>query len=152
MEELHSQASQQIFESRNATHPDVLDLHGLHIVPSSFSSSSALSCVSHTVKLEQDEALEILETFLSKQERELVEGSTASKTHGKPPSGSNGGSAAKGFKLVYVITGTGHHSQNKKARLLPAVQKFLTERGYIYVDTSADGRGGMLTITIKPNI
>ena len=70
--------------------------------------------------------------------------------------GVGGAAKARGtleqFKLVYVITGTGHHSQGKKARLQPAVVKYLTERGYTCADTSPDGRGGMLTITIKPVI
>jgi len=169
MEELHEQACQQIFQSRNASHPDVLDLHGLHV----------------------DEALSILETFLLKQARELVDGppsqsqpsqsqpsraqhksavatatglyngsfssatttsSALSSSSGSASSGGGGGGKGShaGFKLVYVITGTGHHSQSKKARLQPAVQKFLAERGYASVDTSPDGRGGMLTVTIKP--
>jgi hypothetical protein len=165
MEELHEQACQQIFQSRNSSHPDVLDLHGLHV----------------------DEALSILETFLLKQARELVDGppqsqsqssraqhksavatatglyngsfssatATSSALSASSGSGSSGGGGGgkgthAGFKLVYVITGTGHHSQSKKARLQPAVQKFLAERGYASVDTSPDGRGGMLTVTIKP--
>jgi len=53
---------------------------------------------------------------------------------------------------LYVITGTGHHSVNKKvnknARLQPAIQRFLDESNFTYWDASTDGRGGMLRIQL----
>jgi len=142
MEELHQQACQEIFQSRNSSHPDVLDLHGLHV----------------------DEALSVLEKFLLKQQALPQSGPSVYTDVGAWPSancsmsdiggsglnGSRGSSKSSDLhKLVYVITGTGHHSQSKKARLQPAVQKFLTERGYSFEDVSSDGRGGMITITIN---
>jgi len=112
----------------------------------------------------QDEALSVLEKFLLKQQALPQSGPSVYTDVGAWPSancsmsdiggsglnGSRGSSKSSDLhKLVYVITGTGHHSQSKKARLQPAVQKFLTERGYSFEDVSSDGRGGMITITIN---
>ncbi|KAG9299266.1 hypothetical protein G9A89_013914 [Geosiphon pyriformis] len=52
--------------------------------------------------------------------------------------------------LVYIVTGTGHHSQNMKAKLGPAVQEWLEEWDYEYCDCSRDKRyGGMLCVEIQ---
>eukprot|EP00043_Microstomoeca_roanoka_P009460 m.89755 g.89755 ORF g.89755 m.89755 type:complete len:893 (-) comp14591_c0_seq6:387-3065(-) len=62
--------------------------------------------------------------------------------------------ASNKHTICYVITGTGHHSQHKHlhhantARLLPAIQRWLSEHGYSYTDASTDKRGGMLCVTL----
>src|SRR5262249_53924514 len=74
--------------------------------------------------LHQNEAIEFLEIRLNQLKKE-------------------------GCEFAYVITGTGHHSAGGKAKLLPAVEEWLTERFYTFRDCSVDGRGGMIGITVK---
>lgn len=57
----------------------------------------------------------------------------------------------EGLDSIYIVTGTGHHSKtNGNARLLPAVEQFLTAEGYQY-NGVADGRGfvGMLMVDLQ---
>ncbi|KAL1918303.1 uncharacterized protein VTP21DRAFT_2963 [Calcarisporiella thermophila] len=50
--------------------------------------------------------------------------------------------------ILYVVTGTGHHSSGGRARLLPAVEEWLEREGFYYADCSKDKRGGMLAIEL----
>lgn len=57
--------------------------------------------------------------------------------------------------VVYVVTGTGHHSGalgigNTKAKLRPAVEKWLEEGGWRFAETSVvgDKRGGVFAVEV----
>ncbi|CAG8454427.1 1847_t:CDS:2 [Ambispora gerdemannii] len=51
---------------------------------------------------------------------------------------------------IYIVTGTGHHSQNMKAKLGPAVREWLEELDYDYCDCSKDKKyGGVIGVEIK---
>ena len=52
---------------------------------------------------------------------------------------------------VYIITGTGHHSTSGRARVGPAVQRWLDEAGLAMRDASTDGRGGMIAVVLRPH-
>ncbi|RLN51219.1 hypothetical protein BBJ28_00014210 [Nothophytophthora sp. Chile5] len=60
--------------------------------------------------------------------------------------------ADEGVDNIYLVTGSGHHSKgpNGNARLLPAVERFLTGEGYQFTAV-ADGRGfvGMLLVDLR---
>lgn len=83
MKELHRQAADSIFATRNPPHvQDVIDFHGLHV----------------------SEAIERLPAALEGK-------------HGK----------------VRILTGTGHHTKGTgRARLRPAVKKWLQENGFFF--------------------
>jgi len=50
---------------------------------------------------------------------------------------------------VYIITGTGHHSASGRARLAPAVQRWLMDARFAPRDVSTDRLGGMLSIRLN---
>ncbi|KNC76864.1 hypothetical protein SARC_10662 [Sphaeroforma arctica JP610] len=58
------------------------------------------------------------------------------------------GRAAESNEYICIITGTGRHSVQGRARLRPAVEKYLTNHGYSYTDASTDQRGGMIKVKL----
>ena len=51
--------------------------------------------------------------------------------------------AREGLKVIYAITGTGHHSKNGKDKIGKAVKAWLNEWRYLYREFSVPGeRGG----------
>jgi DNA-nicking Smr family endonuclease len=108
MQEMHTEASQRIFESRS-THEAFIDLHGLH----------------------QDEAVQIIEQRLN-----------------------NLHSNYRG--IIYIVTGTGHHSGNsglskKASKLKPAVEDYLKSENYRFAETSivGDKNGGVFAVDLS---
>ena len=47
-----------------------------------------------------------------------------------------------------MVTGTGHHSASGRAKLAPAVQRWLFDGGFAPRDVSTDRLGGMLAIVL----
>jgi DNA-nicking Smr family endonuclease len=75
--------------------------------------------------LHVDESLAFLDEFMEKLEKELYSGT------------------------VYIVTGTGHHSVNKKAKLRPAVIDWLDSWGYVWKEMSLDKiHGGVLAVQV----
>ncbi|KAJ1554474.1 hypothetical protein HK096_003379 [Nowakowskiella sp. JEL0078] len=104
LSELHEQASEKIFASRNGTESlGTVDLHGLHA----------------------EEATRLLNKHLKSMAQQTPEG------------------------VVTIITGSGHHSRNKKAKVLPAVREFLQRKGWRYRETGMkDGYGGLILVDL----
>jgi Smr domain len=76
--------------------------------------------------LHPEEAVEYLEGVLSSNSSRLGSGRGSRKS-----------------KIVYAITGTGHHSKNGKDKVGKAVRSWLGEGGYTYREFSVPGeRGG----------
>jgi DNA-nicking Smr family endonuclease len=60
----------------------------------------------------------------------------------------------KGRRIIYAITGTGHHSKNGKDKVGKGVRNWLNEWGYMFREFSVPGErggyiGGVLGIDIK---
>lgn len=70
--------------------------------------------------LHPEEAIEYLEDILQKHEK-------------------------KGRRIIYAITGTGHHSKNGKDKVGKGVRNWLNEWGYVFREFSVPGeRGGYI--------
>ncbi|KAG0056858.1 hypothetical protein BGZ83_003152 [Gryganskiella cystojenkinii] len=75
--------------------------------------------------LHVDESLAFLDEFMEKLEKELYSGT------------------------VYIVTGTGNHSVNKRAKLRPAVIDWLDSWGYVWKEMSLDKvHGGVLAVQV----
>jgi len=75
--------------------------------------------------LHVEESLVFLDEFMAKLEKEIYTGT------------------------VYIVTGTGHHSVNKKAKLRPAVIDWLGSWGYVWKEMSLDRiHGGVLAVQV----
>ncbi|KAF9111716.1 hypothetical protein BGX27_004558 [Mortierella sp. AM989] len=75
--------------------------------------------------LHVDESLAFLDEFMEKLEKEVYTGT------------------------VYVVTGTGNHSSNSRAKLKPAIIDWLESWGYIWKEMSIDKvHGGVLAVQV----
>ena len=73
--------------------------------------------------LHVDESLEKLDEFMEKLEKEVYTG------------------------IVYVVTGTGNHSSNSRAKIKPAIIDWLESWGYVWREMSVDKvHGGVLAV------
>ncbi|KAI9137558.1 hypothetical protein BKA69DRAFT_1097107 [Paraphysoderma sedebokerense] len=52
-------------------------------------------------------------------------------------------------RYLFILTGTGHHSSNGRAKLLPAIKAYLKEYELVFVDASKDKKEGMLLVQIN---
>eukprot|EP01134_Creolimax_fragrantissima_P007552 CFRG7552T1 len=57
--------------------------------------------------------------------------------------------ASKENDYLYIITGTGRHSSQGRARLRPAVESYLEANRYYFTDVSTDQLGGMIKIQLQ---
>ncbi|KAI8048239.1 hypothetical protein BDF21DRAFT_433620 [Thamnidium elegans] len=108
MQEMHTEASKRIFESRSQ-HEAFIDLHGLH----------------------EDEAIEIIDQRL----KDLK---------------------AKYSGVIYIVTGTGHHSganglSKKQSKLKPSVYNYLKKENYRFAETNivGDSKGGVFAVDLS---
>jgi len=75
--------------------------------------------------LHVDESLAFLDEFMEKLEKEVYTG------------------------IVYVVTGTGNHSSNSRAKIKPAIIDWLESWGYVWREMSVDKvHGGVLAVQV----
>jgi Smr domain len=117
MRKAHREAAKALYEERNSHHHS-----------SSFNSSDVEFYID-LHGLHPEEAVEYLENV-------LISHANANNRLGGSNSSSNG-------RIVYAITGTGHHSKNGKDKVGKAVRNWLSEGSYTYREFSVPGeRGG----------
>ena len=118
MRKAHREAAKALYEERNSHHSN------LNATFHSHSSNEEFYIDLHG--LHPEEAVEYLDNVLT--------------THANARNA--GGDSGIG-RIVYAITGTGHHSKNGKDKVGKAVRNWLSDYGYTYREFSVPGeRGG----------
>nr|KAJ3408540.1 hypothetical protein HK105_003188 [Polyrhizophydium stewartii] len=138
VEQLHANAAQRIFESRNRRPAGPVGAPSLAPAAATAVAGVAAGATSSVVGgrlqhmvdlhgLHPNEAVALLQRELDTLVRAGFSG-----------------------QLV-VVTGTGHHSRGQRAKVLPAVREHLQRGGWRPADgTLEDGRGGMLVVQMNP--